>query len=119
MKLGRVFSFAGLQWLLVTAAVAGTLVADAVINWESTLYRVLMLTGGAVVALGIVATTPQGRALVKLFGEARGELRRMVWPTRPETAQTTLLVMIVVAVLGMVLWGMDYLLGLATGQLLG
>ena len=108
-----------MQWLLVLAVIAGTLVADYYMDWESDLYRILALTSGAAVALGIAALTAQGGAAIKLFSEARGELRKMFWPTRQETVQTTLLVMVVVAVLGLLLWGMDYVLAMGTEWLLG
>ena len=39
--------------------------------------------------------------------EAKAELLKVVWPTRQETIQTTSIVMIMVAVTGFILWGID------------
>ena len=120
MSAGRgLLSVAGLLWLLVIAATAGVLVADTMIDWQSGLYRALMLTAGTLLVLGLAALTPQGNATIRLFGEARAELRRIFWPTRPETTRTTLMVLVVVAVLGLLLWGMDYVLGQLITLILG
>jgi preprotein translocase subunit SecE len=60
-----------------------------------TLGVLLALALGAVVAL----TSLQGRTLWKFIQGARVELSKVVWPTKDETLQTTLVVL-VVAVLG-------------------
>ena len=39
--------------------------------------------------------------------EAKLELQKVVWPTRQETIQTTSIVMVMVAITGFVLWGID------------
>ena len=51
---------------------------------------------------------------------ANTEVRRVVWPTRAETLQTTLAVLVVVLLVGIFLWLLDMLLlwavQLLTGQ---
>jgi preprotein translocase subunit SecE len=48
------------------------------------------------------------------------EMRKVVWPTREETMQTTLVVAGMVIILALLLWGMDsllvWLIGWLTGQ---
>ena len=39
--------------------------------------------------------------------EAKVELLKVIWPTRQETIQTTAIVMIMVALMGFILWGID------------
>ncbi len=51
--------------------------------------------------------TTQGRAVFIFAKEAKLELEKVVWPTRQETMQTTLIVMVMVAVTGFILWGVD------------
>lgn len=62
----------------------------------------------------------QGKAIWKFMQDARTELRRVVWPTRKETVQTTMLVVGMVILLGLVIWGIDtillHLMGWLTGQ---
>ena len=41
---------------------------------------------------------------------SRNEVRKVVWPTRQETVQTTLMVVVAVIILGIFLWLIDMLL---------
>jgi preprotein translocase subunit SecE len=54
-----------------------------------------------------------------LAKEARVEIRKVVWPTRQETTQTTLIVVAVVLVMALVLWGLDSLLGWLISLIVG
>jgi len=76
----------------------------------STLLRVvgLLLVGG--VAAAVALQTGQGRRLWQFAGDSRNEVRKVVWPTRQETLQTTLVVIVMVLVLGIVLWLFDLVL---------
>jgi len=86
----------------------------------SALLRVvgLLITGG--IAAAIALQTAQGRRLWEFAGDARTEVRKVVWPTRQETVQTTLVVIVMVLILGIILWLFDMMLmgilRLLTGQ---
>lgn len=54
-------------------------------------------------------TTP-GQAVFVFAKEAKIELLKVVWPTRQETVQTTMVVMAMVGLTGMILWGLDSLM---------
>ncbi|WP_337166314.1 preprotein translocase subunit SecE, partial [Vibrio fluvialis] len=56
-------------------------------------------------ALGVAATTTKGKAAISFAKESRMEVRKVVWPTRQETMQTTLIVLAVSIVMALVLWG--------------
>lgn len=77
----------------------------------------LLMVVGAAVALAL--STLSGKRLLVFMKDSRLEVRKMVWPTRNETIQTTLMVMVIVLVLSIFLWGVDSLLGLAVKSLLG
>jgi preprotein translocase subunit SecE len=77
---------------------------------ESLLYRVLGLVGLVIVAAGIAFTTSTGHAILSFGREARTEVRKVVWPTRQETVQTTLMVVVAVIILGIFLWLIDMML---------
>ncbi|KTD13056.1 preprotein translocase subunit SecE [Legionella jamestowniensis] len=51
--------------------------------------------------------TSKGKQVFAFAKEAKIELQKVVWPTRQETVQTTSIVMVMVAVTGFVLWGVD------------
>ena len=85
----------------------------------SLLYRVLGLVALAIVAVGVALTTGTGRAIVSFGHEARAEVRKVVWPTRQETVQTTLMVVVAVIILGIFLWLIDMMLLKAVQMLTG
>lgn len=69
--------------------------------------------------LAVMAWTSQGRAAIEFLGEAKMELRKVVWPTSQETIQTTGMIVLMVVVFGLIMWGFDtlmlFLVGLLTG----
>ena len=56
---------------------------------------------------------------MKTVIDSRTEIRRVVWPTRTETTQTTLIVLVAITIAALILWGLDSLFGWATAALLG
>jgi preprotein translocase subunit SecE len=66
----------------------------------------LALGAGAAVAF----TSLQGRTLWKFIQGARVELNKVVWPTREETIQTTLVVLVVAMFGGVFFWLLDLFL---------
>jgi preprotein translocase subunit SecE len=73
------------------------------------------LGGGIVVAL----QSAQGRAFAQFVQGSRVELRKIVWPTRQETLQTTLVVFVAILVMGVFFWILDWVLGSVTRALTG
>ena len=80
---------------------------------------VLALLGLAVVAAFVAVQTTQGAAFWKLSKEARTEIRKVVWPTRQESTQTTLMVVAFVVVMALILWGLDTLLSWLASLIIG
>lgn len=83
----------------------------------STIVRVLGLLVAVGVALFIVAKTTVGATLLKYLRDTQVEVRKVVWPTRQETVQTTLIVIVMVFVVALMLWAFDSLLGWAVRAL--
>jgi preprotein translocase subunit SecE len=75
----------------------------------------------AALALGIVVAlqSAQGRTFWQFVQGSRIELRKIVWPTRQETLQTTLVVMVAILALGIFFWALDWILGSVTAALTG
>lgn len=74
------------------------------------IYRVLGVVGAVVVSMLFGLTTDQGRVLRAYAHDSRMELSRVVWPTRRETMQVTMLVVVMVFAVGMALWLLDMFL---------
>lgn len=101
--------------VLLLAGIAGFYYFEA----EGLIYRVLGLLAFVIVALGLAYTTHLGQSIVGFGREARGEVRKVVWPTRQETIQTTMMVIVAVIVLGIFLWFIDMMLVSAVQYLTG
>ena len=85
---------------------------------DSVLFGVLGLLAVAGVGVGVAATSTQGKGLLSFMGAARTEVRKIVWPSRQETMQTTLMVFIIVVILSIFLWFVDMFLGWGIRELL-
>ncbi|MGG5874185.1 MULTISPECIES: preprotein translocase subunit SecE [Pseudomonas] len=108
-----------LKWLVVAALVIAGVVGNQYFSAEPILYRVLALLVIAALAGVIALQTSKGQAFWVLAKEARVEIRKVVWPTRQETTQTTLIVVAVVLVMALLLWGLDSLLGWLVSLIVG
>ena len=83
------------------------------------LWRALALVGAGELNVFIALTTEQGHALWDLAREARLEIRRVVWPTRQETTQTTLLVLGLIVLASLLLWILDSALSWLVKSIIG
>jgi preprotein translocase subunit SecE len=72
--------------------------------------RVLGLLAVAAIAVFIAAQSALGRNVLGFISGAQNEVRRVVWPTRQETVQTTLAVVLMVFLVGIFLWLLDMIL---------
>lgn len=102
------------------ALLLGAVVAFYYFEDQSLLFRVLGLVAVAIVALLIASRTAVGARTIGFAQDARTEVRKVVWPTRQETVQTTLIVFVMVIIMGIMLWLFDMFLlwavRLLTGQ---
>jgi preprotein translocase subunit SecE len=108
-----------LKWLVVVVLVVVGVVGNQYYSAQPILYRVLALLAIAAVAAYVGLQTGKGKAFFVLAKEARAEIRKVVWPTRQETTQTTLIVVAVVLVMALLLWGLDSLLGWLVSLIVG
>jgi preprotein translocase subunit SecE len=86
---------------------AGAVFAYYWYNDFATWQRVLILLGGFIVAGAIGFYTRAGHGLRDFLVESNFELRKVVWPTRQETIQTTLVIFVVVILLSLILGLID------------
>jgi len=92
--------------LIVTLAV----IAFYYFSDHSLLLRVIGLLIAVGISAGIFLTTELGNSLVGFAQESRNELRKVVWPTRAETIQTSMAVILMVIIMGIFLWLLDMFL---------
>ena len=72
----------------------------------------MSLIGMFAIVAGLIALqTTKGAAFWALVKGSRTEIRKVVWPTRQETVQTTMIVVVFVVLVALLLWGLDAFLG--------
>lgn len=115
----KVYRLDAIKWLLVVGIVAVGIVGNSHFSAESILYRALGLLVLAAVAVFVALQTAKGAAIADVVRGALVELRKVVWPTRQETNQTTLIVLAVVFFMAIVLWLLDTLFGFIASNIIG
>ncbi|SHG11865.1 preprotein translocase subunit SecE [Vibrio gazogenes] len=97
-----------LKWLIAIVLLAAAVVGN---SFYGETVSVVIRSAGVIVliaaALGLAAITVKGKEAVSFAREARMEIRKVIWPTRQETVQTTLIVLAVCVVMALALWGID------------
>ena len=99
--------------------VLGGLVAYYYFGDSSTLLRTLGVLLAVALAAVVALTSMQGKALWKFIQGARVELSKVVWPTKDETIQTTLVVLVVAVIGGVIFWTLDFFLLWITTRITG
>ena len=74
------------------------------------LARVGMVVAGVAAGAGLAWLSSYGHEFLQFFHLARIELRKVVWPGREETIQTTVVVFIFAAAMGVFFFGLDWVL---------
>tara|TARA_B100001142_G_scaffold265659_1_gene269811 strand:+ start:88 stop:465 length:378 start_codon:yes stop_codon:yes gene_type:complete len=100
------------KFLLALGVLTISLVGFYYYSEAPKIFRVLGVLTGIIITLLIVSQTLKGRQAIDFVREAQVEVRKIVWPTRQETGQTTLFVIIVVIIFAILLWVLD--LGLSS-----
>ena len=108
-----------MKWVVAFVLLAAAVVGNYLYGELSVVIRAAGVVVLIAAALGVAATTTKGKAAIDFAKESRMEIRKVVWPTRQETMQTTLIVLAVCIVMSLVLWVIDgimvRLVSLATG----
>lgn len=115
----KVYRFDAAKWVVVALLVAVGVYGNAHFSAQPLIIRALGLIVLAAVALVVGYNTERGASLWSLIQGALVELRKVVWPTKEETNQTTLIVVAVVLVTSIILWGVDSVLGFAASKIIG
>ena len=100
--------------ILVAGLVAYYYFADAPV-----LMRALGLVAALAVAGFVALQSAQGQSIWKFIQASRVELRKIIWPTREETIQTTIAVLVFALIMGVFFWLLDLLLLFLTSKLTG
>ena len=107
------------KWLLAAGLLLAGVGAFHYYEDQSLLFRVIGLLIIVIIAAAVASQTEKGRIAWEFVRDARTEVRKVVWPTRRETLQTTGIVIVAVSLVALMLWMLDSLLGWLVRLLLG
>jgi preprotein translocase subunit SecE len=98
-----------LKWLIIVLLVVAMVVANVYFSEIATAIRAAGFIVIAAVLLFFAKTTTQGELAWGFIKDSRIEMRKVVWPTRKETVNTTMIIVAVVLVAALILWLFDSL----------
>jgi len=97
------------NWVVGAAIflVLGALVGYYGLASQTMIIRLGVLLGGFALAIGLLAITSSGKKFIAYAKDSINETKKVVWPTRKESTQMTLIVFAFVAVMAIFLWSAD------------
>jgi preprotein translocase subunit SecE len=105
----------GVAFLLVAAGITGFYA----LHESAAVVKLMVLLLGLLLAAGVVWTTGPGKRLFTFGKESIAEAKRVVWPTRKETIQTTGVVIAFAVTMALFLWMVDASLMVIVNKLMG
>jgi preprotein translocase subunit SecE len=113
-------SLNSLKWIIAIALLVVAIGGNHYYTEEvSVLYRAIAVVVLVALAGFFASTTTKGRAFLSFAKESRTEVRKVVWPSRQEATQTTLIVIVATVIVALILWGLDGILVRVVGFLTG
>lgn len=99
-----------LKWAVVLVLILVGLIGNYQFSDQSLLVRLSAFGVLTILAIVVALNTDKGKLFWRFANDAKTELRKVVWPTRQETIQTTIMVLAIVGIVALILWGVDILL---------
>ena len=81
--------------------------------------RLLSVLAGLLLAAGMAWTSAPGRRFFAFGRDSVAEAKRVVWPTRKETLQTTAVVVAFAVTMALFLWAVDASLMVVVNKIMG
>ena len=102
-------------FLLVVAGIAGFYY----LHDKAAVLQVASVLAGVLLAAGVAWSSEPGKRFLSFSRDSVAEAKRVVWPTRKETLQTTGIVIAFAITMAIFLWGVDALLMTIVNALMG
>ncbi len=104
-----------IAFLLVAAGVAGFYL----LHDSPGVLRLISVLAGLLLATGVASTSESGKRFLVFGRESVAEAKRVVWPSRKETIQTTGVVIVFAITMALFLWTVDASLMMLVNKLMG
>ena len=93
-------------WILIALIASINFTMQFYLNLDAKYQLISWLSTIAIIFL-LYITTESFKNLKELILASYNEVKKVVWPTKQETIQTTLIVIVMVSVTGVILWLLD------------
>jgi preprotein translocase subunit SecE len=106
--------------VLCSVAIVMITIAAFFCNYKYTIsgpVQAMVWIGWLTITLCLSYLTTKGAQAYAFILESKVELQKVVWPTRQEAIQTTIIVMVMVAATGFILWFLDSAIMWAIGKI--
>ena len=104
-----------MAFLLAAAGIAGFYY----LHDSAAVLRLASVLVGLLLAVGVAWSSESGKRLFSFGKESVAEAKRVVWPTRKETLQTTGVVILFAITMALFLWAVDASLMILVNKLMG
>lgn len=104
-----------IAFLLVAAGIAGFYY----LHDSPAVLKFLSVLVGLLLAVAVASTSVSGKQFIAFSKDSVAEARRVVWPTRKETMQTTGVVILFAIIMALFLWLVDASLMMIVNRLMG
>jgi len=105
----------GVAFLLIAAGIAGFYA----LHESAAVVKLASVLLGLLLASAVTWTTEPGKRFFMFGKESVAEAKRVVWPTRKETVQTTGVVILFAVIMALFLWAVDASLMVLVNKLMG
>jgi preprotein translocase subunit SecE len=106
-------------WVLALGLIFLAVWANSFYSYVGLLYRVIGVILVLSASLAILRYTELGNQAYVLITQSFVEVRKVVWPNRTETTQTTFIVAAAVIAASLILWGLDSLFSFLMKAIIG
>ncbi len=104
-----------IAFLLVVAGIAGFYYLQS----SAAVLKLASVLAGLVLAAAVAWTSEPGKRFFAFGKDSVAEAKRVVWPTRKESLQTTGIVILFTVVMALFLWAVDASLMMIVNKLMG
>lgn len=99
--------FDKIKWILAMVVLFFSIFLNVCFEDLNFFIRFILFIVCFILSVGIVFFTLKGKKFLVFLRDSYFELKKVIWPTREESLQTTLIVFIVTTFMALVLWGLD------------
>lgn len=104
------YDFDKIKWFFCLFFLVLSFFCDYYLKEHYFFLRFTVLIFNLLISFFLFFLTKKGKEIFLFFCESKIEMSKVIWPTRQESLQTTLVVFLVTVVMAVILWGFDSVL---------